>query len=79
MLRQAAKELDLDLTRSFMIGDKASDIEAGKRAGCRTILLVPGDSESGSPLSGDQAGTDFVVGHWTEVLQHLLGGQGMVT
>lgn len=79
MLRQAAKELDLDLTRSFMIGDKASDIEAGKRAGCRTILLVPGDSESGLPFSKDQARTDFVARHWTEVLQHLLGRQGMVT
>jgi hypothetical protein len=40
---------------------------------------VPGDSESGLPFSEDQAGTDFVARHWTEVLQHLLGRQGMVT
>jgi hypothetical protein len=40
---------------------------------------VPGDAEPGLPLSADHAETDFVAGHWTEVLQHLLGRQGMVT
>ncbi|HEY3243386.1 MAG TPA: HAD family hydrolase [Phycisphaerae bacterium] len=39
MLLKAAQELDLDLDRSWMIGDGARDIEAGRRAGCRTILL----------------------------------------
>ena len=42
---RAAKDLNLDLAQSFMVGDKASDIEAGKRAGCRTILLK--DQEKG--------------------------------
>jgi D-glycero-D-manno-heptose 1,7-bisphosphate phosphatase len=40
MLLGAAAELGLDLSRAFMIGDKPSDIEAGMRAGCRTILLT---------------------------------------
>ncbi len=39
MLLQAARELDIDLTRSYMVGDKESDVEAGQRAGCRTVLL----------------------------------------
>ncbi len=39
MLLQAAKERELDLTRSWMIGDSPADVEAGSRAGCRTILL----------------------------------------
>lgn len=40
MLLQAARDLNLDLGRSWMIGDRASDIEAGQRAGCRTILVA---------------------------------------
>ena len=39
MLLAAAKEMDIDLTRSWVIGDSQRDIEAGRQAGCRTILL----------------------------------------
>lgn len=39
MLRSAADELDLDLRSCWMIGDRESDIEAGRAAGCRTILI----------------------------------------
>jgi len=42
MLRQAEKDLNLNLKRSFLIGDKMSDIEAGYRAGCKTILVLTG-------------------------------------
>lgn len=40
MLLQAAAELDIDLAQSWMIGDSAHDVEAGRRAGCRTIRLA---------------------------------------
>ncbi len=39
MLLRAAKEMDIDLSRSWAIGDSYRDVEAGWRAGCRTILL----------------------------------------
>lgn len=39
MLLKAAEELDIDLTRSFMVGDRAGDIEAGLNAGVKSILL----------------------------------------
>jgi D-glycero-D-manno-heptose 1,7-bisphosphate phosphatase len=39
MLLEAADELGLDLERSWMLGDKPSDVIAGKAAGCRTILF----------------------------------------
>ncbi len=41
MLLRAAAEMDLDLAASWMIGDSARDIEAGRRAGCRTIFVRP--------------------------------------
>lgn len=40
MLELAAHEHGFDLKKSWMIGDRLSDIEAGHRAGCRTILLT---------------------------------------
>lgn len=42
MLLQAAREHALDLSASFMIGDRITDIIAGDQAGCRTVLLKTG-------------------------------------
>lgn len=39
MLLEAAQRYAIDLRRSFMVGDRWKDIEAGRRAGCRTILI----------------------------------------
>jgi D-glycero-D-manno-heptose 1,7-bisphosphate phosphatase len=39
LLFQAAHDLDIDLTSSFMVGDRWSDVEAGRRAGCRTLFI----------------------------------------
>ena len=42
MLLEAAAEFDVDLARSYMIGDKIADVECGKRAGAKTILVLTG-------------------------------------
>lgn len=39
MLFEAAHWHNLDLSRSWMIGDRMTDVEAGHRAGCRSVLL----------------------------------------
>lgn len=56
MLLAAARELNLDLESSWMVGDSVSDIEAGRAAGCRTIRL-------GKP------GADAVADHYAEDLK----------
>jgi histidinol-phosphate phosphatase family protein len=43
LLRQAALAHRFDLKRSWMVGDILDDIEAGHRAGCRTVLLDVGN------------------------------------
>lgn len=43
LLLRAASELDLDLARSWMIGDILDDVEAGTAAGCRSVLLDVGN------------------------------------
>ncbi len=42
MILQAGREHGLDLTASWMVGDILDDIEAGRRAGCRTVLVDNG-------------------------------------
>lgn len=42
LLLQAAEKYNIDLAKSWMIGDKPQDVEAGRAAGCRTIMLRGG-------------------------------------
>jgi deoxyribonuclease V len=46
MLLRAAREHNLDLDRSWMIGDSERDAEAGRAAGCATVLVKAGDEPS---------------------------------
>ncbi|HEY1341293.1 MAG TPA: HAD family hydrolase [Bryobacteraceae bacterium] len=55
MVLEAAAEHGVDLARSYFIGDKCSDIECGKRAGMRTILVLTGEGAS------QQCNPDFIV------------------
>lgn len=70
MLIDLASEWDIDLTRSYMVGDRLSDIEAGRAAGCRTVFV---DLDYNEPRPSD---ADFTVRSIAEavsaILQHEL-------
>lgn len=52
MLRQAALDHAIDLNRSWMVGDKPADVEAGQAAGCRPVLVMTGyGAETAEKLS----------------------------
>ena len=51
MLRRAAAEHDLDLAASVVIGDSPRDIAAGHRAGCRTVLVLSGQTRAYDPAA----------------------------
>lgn len=51
MLRQAAQELDIDLTKSWMIGDSPTDVQAGASAGCGTILIQKNGAVAKLPVA----------------------------
>ena len=56
MLLRAGSELGIDLTQSWMIGDSPRDIEAGQRAGCRTIRVrLPGEETADGQTKRDSA------------------------
>ncbi|MGL4561184.1 MAG: HAD hydrolase-like protein, partial [Brevinema sp.] len=42
MLLEGIKKYDVDIENSFMIGDKKGDLEAGKKAGLKSILVLTG-------------------------------------
>lgn len=44
MLLQASREFGVDLAGSWMVGDRASDVEAGRAAGCRTVFVRHADN-----------------------------------
>lgn len=76
MLLRAASELGLDLRASTMVGDRISDIEAGARAGCRTVLVETG-MHTAPPiesLDGEMTATaDFVAPNLYEAVTWILG------
>lgn len=49
MLQAAAEKWGIDLGGSFMVGDRASDVEAGQAAGCYTVLIERSYSGTASP------------------------------
>src|SRR5688572_24247667 len=51
MVLEAAADFNIDLAQSYFVGDKRLDIECGKRAGTRTILVLTG---YGKDQTGDQ-------------------------
>lgn len=46
MILAAALELGIDLKKSFMVGDRGSDVEAGRAAGCTTVFIDLGYAEA---------------------------------
>jgi D-glycero-D-manno-heptose 1,7-bisphosphate phosphatase len=65
MLLRAAREMDLDLSRSVMIGDRWRDIDCGRAAGCLTIWIDHGYSE------GLRSAPDHTVGNLLAAAQLL--------
>lgn len=46
MILSLAEKYEIDISQSYMIGDREPDIEAGKKAGCATILIANQDPEN---------------------------------
>jgi D-glycero-D-manno-heptose 1,7-bisphosphate phosphatase len=73
MVRQAERDLNLDLSRSFVVGDRWRDIEVGRAVGARTVLVRTGygRTEESHPQHGltPDAVTDNIVTAVVWILQ----------
>jgi D,D-heptose 1,7-bisphosphate phosphatase len=70
MLLKAAAQWDLDLGSCWMVGDAARDIEAGQRAGCRTIRLRSGHEDHEQEIQAAQA--DYTARNLVEAAKIVL-------
>ena len=61
MIINAAVEHTIDLSRSYLVGDKVSDIEAGRRAGVRTVLVRTGYGAEHEPAAKADRSADSIV------------------
>jgi D-glycero-D-manno-heptose 1,7-bisphosphate phosphatase len=53
MLLEAARRHGIDLSASWMVGDHETDVETGRRAGCRTIRVAPAGAETAADHRAD--------------------------
>jgi len=76
LMLQAAKELNIDLSQSWMIGDGLTDIKAGKSAGCKTILLGRMKCELCRLMDEDDARPDAIAPNLLEAVSIILNSEG---
>ena len=68
---KAVKQFDIDINKSWMVGDGVDDIKAGKNAGCKTILLANINSTENLRIIEQQLGgikPDFIIKKLPEAL-----------
>ena len=70
MLLRAAQALDIDLGRSFLIGDRWRDIDCARAAGCRAIFI---DRDYAEPL---RHAPDWTVKTFVEAVETVLREAG---
>jgi histidinol-phosphate phosphatase family protein len=71
MLLDAAAELDLDLTSSWMLGDSDADVGAGHAAGARSVLI---ENPQSSHRRRDAAAAEFVAVDLAQAVSHVVAG-----
>jgi D-glycero-D-manno-heptose 1,7-bisphosphate phosphatase len=70
MVLQAIKDLDLDISTSYIVGDREWDISAGKRAGLTSILIRTDDSTFDNTICDEKP--DMVVKSLHDAVQYIL-------
>jgi D-glycero-D-manno-heptose 1,7-bisphosphate phosphatase len=80
MILKASMERNIELAASWMIGDSLRDTEAGRAAGCRTILLQPAGSVSSVTVrAGRSTSVDFIARDLDEAVAIVLRYSNMQT
>ncbi len=70
LILQAATEHNIDLSESFFIGDTVNDMEAGRKAGCKTVLLIP--SKTPDNYQAHRITPDFIVSNFRQAVEEII-------
>lgn len=77
MLRQAASMHELDLARSWMVGGTLDDVEAGHRAGCRSVLYDAGDGGAETEWNDSALRQpELQETDWDAIVHHIVAQRG---
>jgi histidinol-phosphate phosphatase family protein len=76
LIDQACRELDIGRQDSWMVGDTTSDVEAGRRAGVRTILLRSGHAGVDAKHA---VRPDYIAPNLEDAIEWILGGHAEMT
>ena len=76
LIDRAARDLDIDVKQSYMVGDKWSDVELGQRAGARSILVQSGfaPDEPGNIRPAHVSAPDFIARTILEAADWIVQG-----
>lgn len=77
MILNAAQEYNIDLSKSYVIGDRWRDIEAGKAAKCKTILVRPEISYKEPQAKGADAVVDSLVEAAAFIIKNSVDKRGI--
>ena len=73
MLLTGAREFDVDLSRSFVVGDRDVDIQVGKAVGAYAILVLTGyGRKTREEIAGTDIVPDFVASDLADAVMHIL-------
>jgi D,D-heptose 1,7-bisphosphate phosphatase len=77
MLLQAAQDLNIDLTKSYLVGDRFNDMEAGKKIGVRGVLVKTGFGQGllqddGPDVATPENKPDFIAADILEAVKWIL-------
>ncbi len=72
MIFKAADEHSIDLSKSYMVGDRASDVEAGLNAKLKSVLLTNNTNDEISILQNLEKNPNFVAANFTEACDFII-------
>ena len=72
MIEQACRDLDIDPGRSFMVGDRWSDVVCGQRGGARSILVRTGHGVHSEGRAPAGVGADAILNNLMEAVAWIL-------
>ncbi|MBN2225199.1 MAG: D-glycero-beta-D-manno-heptose 1,7-bisphosphate 7-phosphatase [Deltaproteobacteria bacterium] len=76
MVRRAQEQFDIDVSRSYVVGDHRGDIVLAKNVGARSILVVTGHgAEEIDKLKGEGVLPDYVTNNLAEAVDRILSEQ----
>jgi len=74
MFKNATKDIEVDFSKTYFIGDSRRDIEAGDTIGCKTILVLSGKIKDGKEVASWPIKPDFIKKDLREAVKVIIGG-----